>query len=256
MTDEPTHIMGYIPPVAPATTASIGHQIAGRYRLQSLVRRGRHGSVWRAIDLADESMVAMKLLRSGQRQDPESRGRFEREAHLLTRLVHPNVVRLLDWGVAGGCGWYLVLELLEGVRLDRRLATDRLRSREVRSLGLDLLHGLSEAHALGIVHGSVRSDHVVLQPGGAKLIGWSVAAQRHPDQAEDVYSIGALLEEALFGIPLSTPIRARNTQRRLCGPLVTLVARMLHPDPAQRPSTPEALGALAGMARPYVYRVT
>jgi len=238
-------------------TAAIGHLVAGRYRLDALIRRGTLGSVWRATDNADGSRVAVKLIRSGRRFETRARARFEREATLLSQLVHPNVVRLLDWGVAAEHQWYLVLELLEGRSLSARLGEGRVRSSEVRALGLQVLQGLSEAHALGIVHGDVSPENIILTETGAKLIDWAVAIRRCPGQDEDVQAVGQLLFEALVGQPPGPdkPVPRRDNTT-LMGPLVDLILAMLDGDPAKRPSTPEALEKLAAMPSPYVYRVT
>lgn len=228
------------PNATAAPTASLGQMVAGRYRLDQLIARGQFGSVWRAEDAADGQWLAIKLLRSKRRADPVARTRFEREAKLLTRLTHPNVVRCLDFGVVRQHEWYLALELLDGCTLQQQITAEGpLGSRATHALGIQLLQALSEAHALGVVHRDVKPENVMMCPGGAKLIDWGIAKVLWPEPVNltlegtvlgslrylppeqirgepvtsksDVYAVGCVLHEALG----AEPPFIRETQREL-----------------------------------------
>src|SRR6185437_8084134 len=102
---------------AAATLA--GHRI-GAYELQESLGQGGAGSVWRArrADGRFDGSVAVKLLHLSLVGDTGAR-HFEREGAILARLSHPHIARLLDAGVSDGGQPYLVLELVEGQRIDR-----------------------------------------------------------------------------------------------------------------------------------------
>ena len=90
--------------------------LGARYRLDELIGRGGMASVWRATDTVLARDVAVKRLHSGLLADEEHAERFRREALLVARLSHPNLVHLLDRG-EDDQGPYLVMELVEGENL-------------------------------------------------------------------------------------------------------------------------------------------
>ena len=95
--------------------------VARRYRLQEQIGRGGMGVVWRARDERLGRDVALKVLHPWVADDPDLRGRFEREAAALARLEHPNLVRIYDVLESDG-QTVLVLELVDGVALDTLIA--------------------------------------------------------------------------------------------------------------------------------------
>ncbi|MFD0428536.1 protein kinase [Streptomyces zhihengii] len=92
--------------------------VAGRYRLEALIGVGSVGEVHRATDLRLGRVVAVKLLSAvrGMSDDDMSRARFAQEATALTRVVHPGVVTLFDYGRHDGVP-YLVMRYVEGLNL-------------------------------------------------------------------------------------------------------------------------------------------
>jgi serine/threonine-protein kinase len=92
-----------------------GVPLAGRYRLDELVSSGAAGQVWRARDLLLERNVAVKLLRPDAAGDPEARARFRAEARNASRLSHPGVAQVYDFGEDGSPDSpFLVMELVDG----------------------------------------------------------------------------------------------------------------------------------------------
>ena len=85
----------------------------GPYEIKSALGVGGMGEVYRAHDSRLDRDVAIKILREDAAEDPERRARFEREAHAIAALNHPNVVAVYDFGVADG-QQYIVSELVEG----------------------------------------------------------------------------------------------------------------------------------------------
>ncbi len=108
-------------PSSATTTPLPGQVLLGRYRLESLVRRGGMGSVWRAEHLQLKSPVAIKLLKPEIAQDPVMVQRFMREAQAAAALRSPNVVQILDHGIDAGRP-FIAMEMLEGEPLSERIA--------------------------------------------------------------------------------------------------------------------------------------
>jgi hypothetical protein len=95
-----------------------GQLLAGRYRLQEPVAAGGAGRVWRAMDLVLERMVAVKLLRPEDAGDPLAAARFLAEARSASRLSHPGIAQVHDYGDACPADVpFLVMELVDGPSL-------------------------------------------------------------------------------------------------------------------------------------------
>lgn len=247
----------------------IGREL-GRYRLVELVGRGGMGAVYRARDTVLRRDVAVKVL-----ADPTTGGRrlerFRREAQSVAQLSHPNILAIHDYGEHDGIS-YAVTELLEGEDLGRRLRRGPLPVAQAVELGAAVAEGLGEAHRHGVVHRDVKPRNLfVTAAGEIKILDFGLArsagcetgddtasllpdltsegavvgtaAYMSPEQARgaevdhrtDVFSLGAVLYEALTGVH---PFR---TDR---GPADTMTA-ILRDDPpppsAVRPDVPAPL---------------
>jgi hypothetical protein len=148
--------------------------VAGRFVLESLAGSGGMGEVWRGHDTSDGAAVAVKLLRV---EAARLRGRFEREAQFLARLIHPAVVRHVAHGEDAG-ELYLAMEWLDGEDLAVRLARDPLSADECELLVRRMAQALAAAHELGVIHRDLKPSNVFL-PGGrvadAKLLDFGIA---------------------------------------------------------------------------------
>jgi serine/threonine-protein kinase len=140
----------------------LGRVIAGKYRLEAPVARGGMGSVWKARHLQLETLVAVKFINLDQRATSGGRARFEREAKAAALLHGPNVIEVYDYGVDDGLP-YLVMELLEGEDLSRRIAREgRLPVGSVVSLIGQVTRALRRAHEAGIVHRDLKPGNIFL----------------------------------------------------------------------------------------------
>lgn len=130
------------------------------YRLLDRLGVGGMGEVWRARHLGLDRLVAIKRMRSDH---PESNDRLIREARAIARIRHPAIVQVHDVVVDDRGAPYLVMELLEGDDLARRVATDGPldQDRAVR-LMLGVLSGLEAVHRHGIVHGDIKPENMLL----------------------------------------------------------------------------------------------
>lgn len=152
-----------VEPTAPLVTK------VGRFELGKSLGKGGAGEVFAAVDDQGEK-VAVKLLHSNLQEDPQGHKRFLREVQVCSKLNHPNVVKLIDWGQQGDL-FYLVMELLEGESLGESL---RRRGPFSPSELLALLKPLGSAlqglHDLGLIHRDIKPDNIFLRRRGAPAL--------------------------------------------------------------------------------------
>ena len=133
----------------------------GRYRVLEQIGRGGMGAVYRAQDLADGSIVALKVQNPEWARRPEALRRFRKEARLLAEVNNPFITNLLEANEDDGVP-FLVLEYVAGITLGRHLATlGRLEERVALTILADVARGLADAHGRGIVHRDVKPDNIL-----------------------------------------------------------------------------------------------
>jgi serine/threonine protein kinase len=145
----------------------------GPYEIQSPLG-GAMGEVYRARDTRLGREVAIKVLPQHLSSNPDLKARFEREAKAISALNHPHICHLYD--VGSECGTdYLVMELLEGESLDKRLERGLLPLKQALEVGVDIGEALERAHKSGIVHRGLKPGNIVLTKSGAKLLDFGLA---------------------------------------------------------------------------------
>jgi serine/threonine protein kinase len=132
------------------------------------------GEVYRARDTRLGRSVALKVLPPERSASADARSRFEREAKAISQLSHPHICALFDVGRDGDTD-YLVMELLEGETLERRLARGPLPVVDVVRYGREMADALGRAHGAGIVHRDLKPGNVVLTSSGVKLLDFGLA---------------------------------------------------------------------------------
>jgi Tol biopolymer transport system component len=191
------------------TTPSMGLPVGtrlGPYEVLSPLGAGGMGEVYRACDTRLGRDVAIKILPSHLRDNPELRQRFEREARTISSLNHPNICTLHDIGQQDGVD-FLVMEHLEGESLAKRLARGPLPTSELLKYGGQMADALDKAHRAGIVHRDLKPGNIMLTKTGAKLLDFGLA--------KPLALVGAVgLATATQSIPASDPI---TEQGRIAG---------------------------------------
>jgi serine/threonine-protein kinase len=150
-----------------------GELVAGKYVLGARLGAGGMGVVYAAEQPALTRTVAIKVVHAELAADPAIVRRFHDEARAASRLAHPNVVAVLDYGETDNGIPFLVMEHVHGVTLTHILhRVGPLEISRAAALLGQVLAALGEAHAAGIVHGDVKSDNVLVERlhGGAELI--------------------------------------------------------------------------------------
>jgi eukaryotic-like serine/threonine-protein kinase len=209
--------------VGAQTLAESPRLVGGRYELEALVGKGGIGEVWRARHIALNSRVAIKFLQLASAQKESAQRRFTTEAQLTAQLKTPHAVQVFDFGVTEDGQPYLVMELLEGETLGRRLERlKRLKIEDVVRLLGQAARALHRAHALHIVHRDFKPDNIViavddegldqvkvLDFGVAKLVGAldegveldEAAVSGRPAAAPSFTRTGAVLGTPLYMAP-------------------------------------------------------
>jgi serine/threonine-protein kinase len=145
------------------STVAASRQIAGRYELEARIGTGGIGEVWRARHLALNSYVAIKFLQGASAQNESTRRRFTTEAQVTAQLNSRHAVQVFDFGVTDDGHPYLVMELLQGETLGRRIErVGRLRIVETARILGQSAKALQRAHQLGIVHRDFKPDNIVI----------------------------------------------------------------------------------------------
>ena len=216
----------------------IGGQIAGRYVLEELVGQGSMGLIYRARHVHLPRTFAIKILFGDLVADARMRIRFAQEASLASRLGHPNVVSVVDFGRSENGLLYLVMDYVEGEALssliEREAPLDQVR---VCRLTRQLAEGLAHAHEHGLVHRDFKPGNVMLEareggelvprildfglaistrerdeaPGRLTEFGFIVgtpiyiapeqALDRAVDHRADLFALGVVMYEMLAGVP-------------------------------------------------------
>jgi eukaryotic-like serine/threonine-protein kinase len=218
--------------------STLAGAILGNYRILEPLNRGGMGSVFRAEHAVLGRPAAVKILRPELTTNPQLVQRFLNEAKAATLIRHPGIVEVYDYGTTDDGTAYLVMELLQGASLARRLAErGRLPEQEAAFIARGIASALKAAHQQDIVHRDLKPDNIFLVPdpdgptgerikvldfGIAKLIDPKRAHQTQtgaligtpiympPEQARaagaidrraDLYSLGCMLYEMLVGQP-------------------------------------------------------
>ncbi|MGH2494781.1 MAG: protein kinase domain-containing protein [Ktedonobacteraceae bacterium] len=213
-----------------------GTLIAGRYEIREHIATGGMASVFKTWDHRVERLVAIKVLRSLDKNDLRAVERFRREARAAAALAHPNAVTIYDFIEEYG-QYFLVMEYIPGPTLKQLIAQRRhLQSQETLEIAAQVCAVLQVAHARGFIHRDIKPQNIMLASNGStattgsllvKLTDFGIvrvaedagltnsgivlgtADYLSPEQARgekltassDLYSLGVVMFEMLTGRP-------------------------------------------------------
>jgi serine/threonine protein kinase len=142
--------------------ASFPADLRGRFAPVSLIGHGTMGVVFAAQDRKLDRQVAIKIV-NPQEVDLEAK-RFLREAECLARIVHPQVVRIFDYGLSAGAP-YIVMEMLTGCPLSDPVRPPTLTRDQMLALARPLIDGLAWVHEHGFLHRDIKPANIFLRRG-------------------------------------------------------------------------------------------
>ncbi len=205
----------------------------GVYVIRDRLGRGATSTVYRAHHPALDREVAIKVLWSPLAEEPDFQERFRREARSVSRLRHPNVLTVFDFGSHNDIS-YMVMELLPGGTLADRLGGP-LPLEDAEQMLTGVAAALDHAHASGVIHRDVKPSNILFaRDGEAVLSDFGIArltdqagygatgggvkgtpTYMSPEQAgggtvvpaSDLYSLGVVLFEMVTGRP---PFQSEN----------------------------------------------
>src|SRR5688572_27828917 len=141
-------------------------QAIGRYQIVALLGRGGMGEVYRGRDTRLDRDVAIKILPRGFRDDPARVSRFELEARTLASLSHPNIGAIFGIEDSGDLV-ALVMELVDGDDLSRRVAPGAMRLEETLEIARQIADAVAAAHAQGVVHRDLKPANIKVRRDGS-----------------------------------------------------------------------------------------
>jgi serine/threonine protein kinase len=203
----------------------VGNSI-GPYDILSVLGEGGMGIVYKGVHRVLDQHVAIKALGTGVAVSDEMRGRFLQEARIQAKLVHPNIVNLLNFVEEAG-SFYLVMEFIEGETLEALIRRVGLIPPErTTAISQQVLNALAFAHQKGVIHRDIKPSNIMITKAGivkitdfgiAKIMGaghhtatgirpgtlWYMSPEQVKgetlDSRADIYSFGVMLYEMVTG---------------------------------------------------------
>jgi serine/threonine-protein kinase len=173
-----------------STDPLLGSVVGDRYRLLARIGEGGMSAVYRADHVYMRKTVAVKLLHPELSQMDEIAKRFTREAEACSRMAHPNIVQVTDFGRMSNGRLFLVMELIPGDSLAVPLVRkERIALERALDIGQQILRALDHAHGLGIVHRDLKPENVMLVPQPdrrdlVKLLDFGIAKVSNPSRSQ------------------------------------------------------------------------
>lgn len=203
----------------------IGKKLEGRYEITELIGVGGMADVYKATDIIDNKIVAVKILKKEFAENEEFLRRFRNESKAIALLSHPNIVKVYDVGFSDKLQ-FIVMEYIDGITLKEYMDNEKVLTwKDSVHFIIQILRALQHAHDRGIVHRDIKPQNIMLFTDGTiKVMDFGIAKFARdegtatdqaigtvhyisPEQARgdetdeksDIYSVGVMLYEMLTG---------------------------------------------------------
>ena len=205
----------------------IGMKLDGRYEITDLIGIGGMADVYKAVDIMEGRVVAVKILKNEYAKSEEFVRRFRNESKAIAVLSHPNIVQIYDVGFSDDMQ-FIVMEYIDGITLKEYIEQQGvLKWKDAVHFTVQILRALQLAHDRGIIHRDIKPQNIMLLSDGTiKVMDFGIArfARKDmktlsektigsvhyisPEQARgditdeksDIYSVGVMLYEMLTGV--------------------------------------------------------
>ena len=228
-----------------------------QYEIVECLGRGGMGVVYKARQRSLERWVAIKILAPERVRDPLFTERFEREAKMLARMSHPNIVTVFDHGRVDDL-FYIVMEYVDGVNLRDLLQDGKMAPEQALAIIPPICEALEYAHAKDVVHRDIKPENLLLdRDGRVKIADFGIASligtnggrsgtppymapeqdQGRSDRRADIYSLGVVLYEMLTGERPEGDLLAPSRKAGLDARIDEIVMQALEKEPSRRYQT-------------------
>ena len=258
----------FVPPTSESLVNAFPH-----VEIPETLGHGGMGAVYKARQKKLDRVVALKIVRPDNTDDPTFTVRFNREARTLARLNHPSIVGVYDFGDVDFVDehgkssklYYFLMEYVDGVNLRRLMQTERTTPSQALPIVLQICEALQYAHNQGVVHRDIKPENILLDAQGrVKIADFGLAKlnnndddvnltgtrqvlgtlqymapeqmsqSRQVDHRADIYSMGVVLYEMLTGEVPAGVFEAPSLRANIDGRLDEVVMRALARDPDKR----------------------
>ncbi|MBX3471439.1 MAG: response regulator [Planctomycetes bacterium] len=202
--DEQRRERGQVAPRPAERDPLLGRVVDGKYEVLDVVGRGGMGTIYRARHLLVGELVALKVIHPNHVARQGFRERFVREARVMLKVVHPNVIPVRECGVTKEDLPYLTMDLSSGRSLAElaRGAGGRLDEARVVRLGRQMALALVAAHEAGVVHRDLKPENVLVEAEDrVRVCDFGLAKVLHDERPSDVTGLGTVVGTPYYMSP-------------------------------------------------------
>lgn len=252
---------------AVASSDSALPKTIGPYPIFSLLKRGGMSQLYLGVDPATEKPVVIKTLRQELLGSSAMQGLLLKEAELLKKQRHPNIVAVIGTGQSE-LGTYFATELVTGLTLTQFIMQESFQLKKIAAILLEIAAALSHLHELGIIHCDLKPENIMLtEEGAVKLLDFGIAKLTQekgdekavhfgsptymspqllenpstPDVSDDLYALGIIGYELLTAAPL----KGRPDLTKLPPAIRKIIAQITSLYPATRKSAADLVMSLS-----------